>query len=124
MNCETFALDQRDYKYVVVFSRYQGRLLFSRHRELWEESGAEEFTLTPVCGYRAWEGDSGANGVVFTAQITQLGEMPSHEMECVRLFDRLPEPLTYPGITPVLWQQVKAFFPEQGNQAGQTQAQE
>ncbi len=135
MNCETFALDQREYKYVVVFSCYQGRLLFSRHRqrdtwetqgghiepgetleqaarrELWEESGAEEFTLTPVCGYRAWEGDSGACGAVFVAQIAKLGPMPQSEMGGTGLFDHLPENLTYPGITPVLWQRVKKFFP-------------
>ena len=30
-----------DYKYVVVFSRYQGRLLLSRHKErrTWETQG-------------------------------------------------------------------------------------
>ena len=118
-----------EYKYVVVVSRYQGRLLLSRHRqrgtwetqgghiepgetpeqaarrELWEESGAEVFSLTPLCGYRATDGgwEEGANGAAFLADIQQLGPLPESEMAEVRLFDRLPENLTYPDITPWIW---------------------
>ncbi len=141
MQCKVFAMEEtEDYKYVVVFSRYQGRLLLSRHkgrdtwetqgghiepgetpeqaarRELWEESGAKAFTLEPVCGYRATDGEweEGANGAVFFAEITELGPLPESEMAETRLFDTLPGDLTYPGITPVLWRALRERGPWQG----------
>jgi len=133
-------------KYVVVFSRYQGQLLLSRHkkrvtwetqgghiepgetpedaarRELWEESGAVEFTLEPLCMY--WAEDrvgqakgespkgSGAWGAVFFADIQILGPIPESEMAEVRRFDGLPENVTYPYITPYLYQRVRDRFGE------------
>lgn len=117
-------------KYVVVFSRYQGQWLLSRHRqrttwetqgghieegetpmaaarrELYEESGAEESTLRYVCDY--WCGDRTSSGVgaVFLADITRLGPLPESEMAEVRTFDALPDNLTYPDITPYLYETV------------------
>lgn len=117
-------------KYVVVFSRYQGQWLFSRHRqrttwetqgghieegetplaaarrELYEESGAEECTLRYVCDY--WCGDRTSSGVgaVFLAEITRLDTLPKSEMAEVRSFSTLPEELTYPDITPYLYQEI------------------
>lgn len=134
MLCKIFDLDKTDdYKYVVIFSRYQGKLLLSRHkdrstwetqgghvepgetieqaarRELWEESGAKEFTIQPVCGYWAAhdEQDPGANGAIYLADITELGPLPESEMAETRLFDALPENTTYPWITGPLWQHVQ-----------------
>ena len=77
-------------------------------RELWEESGAESFTLQPVCGYWAAddEWDKGAVGMVFLAEIRGLGPLPEKEMAETRLFDALPENLTYPDITPRLWERL------------------
>lgn len=117
------------YKYVVVLSTYHGKLLFSRHRErttwetqgghiepgetpveaarreLYEESGATDFTLTPLCDYWAGDEEAGteANGMVFTADIRTLGALPESEMAEVKTFDALPENLTYPEITPKLY---------------------
>ena len=117
------------YKYVVVLSTYHGKLLFSRHRErttwetqgghiepgetpveasrreLYEQSGATDFTLTPLCDYWARDEETGteANGMVFTADIRTLGALPESEMAEVKTFDALPENLTYPGITPKLY---------------------
>ncbi len=128
MKCIVYPLDTlKEYKYVVIFSRYKGGLLLSRHkqrdtwetqgghieteetpmmaaaRELMEESGAEEFTLKPLCDYYAQDETSHANGRVFVADIGTLGPLPLSEMAETALFDKLPENLTYPGITPVLY---------------------
>ncbi|MBQ2957801.1 MAG: Gfo/Idh/MocA family oxidoreductase [Clostridia bacterium] len=111
------------YKYVVSFARYEGKWLFARHkerttwetagghvepgetpmeaakRELYEENGALRARITPVCDYIS----GGATGMVFLAEIDELGPIPESEMAEVRLFGGLPENLTYPAITPVLY---------------------
>ncbi|MDO5291443.1 MAG: Cof-type HAD-IIB family hydrolase [bacterium] len=134
MQCKTFDLEelrQYGYKYVVILSEYKGKLLLSRHkerstwepqggkiepnetplqaakRELYEESGAINFSIQPLCDYWAGTGmvgdhHTGACGVVFTAQIESIGNMPDTEMAEVASFDLLPKNLTYPAITPVL----------------------
>lgn len=130
MTCKTYPIGTlKTYKYVVVLSEYQGKILLSRHkkrltwetqgghiesdetpleaarRELYEESGAEEFDIEPLCDY--WAGientDDWANGMVFRAVIHRLGQMPESEMAEVKCFDSLPSFLTYPAITPVLF---------------------
>ena len=116
-----------DYRFVVILSRCGGKILLSRHRErttwetqgghiepgetpleaahreLWEESGARDYALAPVFDYRAGDADGAASGMVFAAEIRRLGSLPPSEMAEVRLFDALPEQLTYPDITPVLF---------------------
>lgn len=116
-----------DRKYVVILSRKDGKILLSRHkerttwetqgghiepgetpleaarRELWEESGALEYTMTPLCDYWACDEAGSATGAVFCAEIVRLGDLPESEMAETRLFDALPENVTYPAITPVLF---------------------
>ncbi len=130
MICKIYALNElQDYKYVVILSEYRGRILLSRHkarttwetqgghiepgetplaaakRELYEESGAVRYEIEPLCDY--WAGDEntnqGAGGMVFTAKLQELAPMPECEMAEIRTFEQLPENLTYPGITPVLF---------------------
>lgn len=119
----------KEYKYVVVLSQCDGRILLSRHkerttwetqgghieegetpleaakRELYEESGAIDYYIAPLCDYWAGaeEEANGANGMVFKAIIHKLGVIPDSEMAEVKLFDKLPDNLTYPKITPVLF---------------------
>lgn len=128
----------KTYKYVVVLSEYEGKILLSRHkerttwetqgghvepgetplqaakRELYEESGATDFYITPICDYWAGTEDEsrGANGMVFKAIIHKLDEIPDSEMAEVKQFDELPENLTYPGITPVLFE----YLSQKGNE--------
>ena len=42
--------------------------------------------------------------MVFYAKIYTLGQMPESEMIETKQFDELPQNLTYPEITPVLFQ--------------------
>lgn len=121
-----------NYKYVVCLSFYDGKILLSRHRnrttwetqgghiepgetpldaakrELFEESGALEFDMVPVCDYWAMdESDHSIGyGMAFRADIRRLGHIPESEMAEVAAFDCLPENLTYPDITPVLFERV------------------
>jgi 8-oxo-dGTP diphosphatase len=130
MYCHVYPTDTlAKYKYVVVLSRYQGKLLLSRHkkrttwetqgghiesgespldaakRELYEESGAIRFDITYVFDYRAGDDDGFADGAVYFAEIKDLSEIPDSEMAEVHTFGTLPpdEMLTYPGITPILF---------------------
>lgn len=130
MTSKTYEINTLEhYKYVVVLSEYEGKILLSRHkerttwetqgghieegetpmeaakRELYEESGAVDFDIEPLCDY--WAGvegtDDWANGIVFKAKINKLAAIPDSEMAEVRQFDVLPDNLTYPAITPVLF---------------------
>ena len=122
----------KDPMFVVVVSRYDGKYLLSRHskretwetqgghiesgetpyqaacRELIEESGAQDFVLYPVCDYHGYNNFGSADGCVFRAEITALGSLPESEMAEVRLFDVLPENLTYPKVTPKLFDEAFA----------------
>ena len=128
MTSKTYEIGSlQQYKYVVVLSEYEGNILLSRHkkrttwetqgghiefgeepleaakRELYEESGAIDFEIEPLCDY--WAGtDDWANGMVFHAIIRKLGDIPKSEMAEIKQFDELPQNLTYPDITPVLFQ--------------------
>lgn len=130
MICEIHPVNElKNYKYVVVLSRYDGKILLSRHkdrttwetqgghieegetpfeaakRELYEESGAVDYDMAPLCDYWAGTEDRSdwANGMVFRAVIHRLGPIPESEMAEVKCFDSLPDSLTYPAITPVLF---------------------
>ncbi|MBQ8813944.1 MAG: DUF5596 domain-containing protein [Lachnospiraceae bacterium] len=140
--CRTAPLGSFDtYKYVVTMSRYQGKIMLSRHRdrttwecqgghiepgetilqaaerELWEESGAIHYTIRPLFDYWIEDGTTGENSdgeqvasVALLAEIEELGPMPETEIAEVRLFDELPENLTYPDITPVLFEYEKEMY--------------
>lgn len=131
MRCKTYKINTlKNYKYVVVLSESHGEIILSRHkerttwetqgghietgetpleaakRELFEESGAVDFDIKPICDYRAWDEDTlhGANGVVFHAVIRRFSDIPESEMAERKAFSSLPDNLTYPAITPVLFQ--------------------
>lgn len=133
LQCKTYPLGSFEkYKYVVICSYYEGKYMLSRHsrrttwetqgghieadetpleaarRELFEESGVTDAELIEVCDYNAWCEAGNANGVVFTAVINKPGELPESEMAEVKFFDSLPDELTYPLVTPVLFEKTSA----------------
>ena len=102
--------------FAVIAARYQDHWVFCRHkerdtwelpgghikpgetplqaaeRELMEETGARKFTLTPICSYRITR-----YGMIFFAEIEELGPIPQSEIAEICLVDVPPKNLTYPA---------------------------
>lgn len=135
LQCRVYPLGTlKEYKYVVVCSCHGGKWLLSRHknrdtwetqgghiepgetplqaarRELYEESGVTDAEVLPLCDYYGYDTRGHANGVVFLAKVHQLGELPRSEMKAVQLFDALPENLTYPDVTPRLFEEAARYL--------------
>ena len=124
----------------VIAARYSGKWVFCRHkkrttweipgghreagetadecarRELYEETGAVNFQLTPVCIYSASDGKGIGYGVLYYAEITEIGDLPSeYEIGEIQLFDRIPQELTYPEIQGHLFEYIKKWLSQQEN---------
>ena len=117
-----------NYKYADIVSIYQDKWILSKHknrstwetqgghikpnesplecagRELYEESGAVDFDIYPLCDY-ALQGefngrDVTGNSQVFFAVVRSLSNIPKNsEMECIDFFSQLPDNLTYPVLS-------------------------
>ena len=79
-------------------------------RELYEESGVTDAEVYPVCDYKGFCGPRNSYGMVFLAVVHELGNLPESEMQEVRLFEELPENLTYPKMTPMLIKEAKKYY--------------
>ena len=123
-------VEDRLLKFAVIISKYNGKWVFCKHkkrttyecpgghrengetieatakRELWEETGAKTFALTPVCVYSVIKDGQESFGMLYFAKIESLGELPPLEIERIEFFDSLPSLWTYPDIQPVLFQKV------------------
>ena len=124
----------KQYTFVVVCARYGEQWLLSRHkcratwetqgghiepgeipmdaarRELYEESGVTEADIYPVCDYVGYTDSASAGGMVFLAVVRELGTLPDSEMAETKLFDVLPEKLTYPQVSPQLYEACRGYL--------------
>lgn len=124
----------KSYIYTVTFARYQDKWLYCRakerdtfetaggriepgetpleaaKRELYEETGAVKYDITPAFDYSVHRPNVYANGQVFLAQVHELGEMPDFEMAEVKLFDTIPDNMRFPQILPVLFEKIKEII--------------
>lgn len=130
LQCKIYALNSlKNYKYVVVCTFYQGNIVLSKHkfretwetqgghieegecpidaakRELFEESGITDADIHPVCDYYGYNSKNHSNGMVFMAIAHTLNELPEFEMNSIELFEKLPDNLTYPQVTPILFEE-------------------
>lgn len=78
-------------------------------RELFEETGAPEFSLIPVALFAVETGTGEPSwGTLHFAEVRKLGPLPPSEIEEMRSVDSLAAlPLTYPLIQPQLLEYVQ-----------------
>lgn len=135
LKCRIYPFDTTpDRIFVVVCSFYKGRILLSQHkkrntwetqgghieagetpleaarRELYEESGVKDADVYPVCDYLGYTDEGSAYGAVFLADVHAIGELPESEMKEIRIFDEMPEALTYPHVTPRLFAEAEKVW--------------
>lgn len=83
-------------------------ILDTAKRELYEETGAIDYEITPICVYsvigktRVNETGEESFGMLYYADIKQFEKELHSEIEKVELFDELPAEWTYPLIQPLL----------------------
>lgn len=121
-------------KFAVIVARTDGKLVFCKHRkrdtyeipgghrepgeaildaakrELYEETGAVDFDISPVCVYSVTAPDNfdgqESFGMLYVADIYRFEEELHNEIEKIIMVDELKEAWTYPEIQPKLLEEV------------------
>lgn len=135
---ELNTIEDSKLKFAVIMTKFNGQWIYVRHkdrntweipgghreesenindtasRELFEETGATKFQLTPICIYSV-ERDKDANytesfGQLFYSEADVIDTVLHFEISEINLFDDIPDILTYPLIQPFLHKKVLEFL--------------
>lgn len=135
---ELNTIDDSKLKFAVMVTKFNGQWIYVRHkdrntweipgghreesenindtasRELFEETGAMKFQLTPICTYSV-ERDKNDNytesfGQLFYSEVDTLDTVLHFEISEIKLFDDIPDNLTYPLIQPFLHKKALEFL--------------
>jgi 8-oxo-dGTP diphosphatase len=122
------------FNYVFIVSLYNGRWIWVRlrnrntwelpaghvetnesseeaaQRELMEETGAVDFTIKTLCDCTIEFNDQKSHSRIFYANVTKLGDLPASEVEEIKLFDSIPEKLTYYNIQPIIFRKAQEMI--------------
>ena len=79
--------------------------LTAAKRELFEETGATEADIEPICVYTISQ-----PGLLCFAEVKKFGKIPESEMEKMELFDDIPDELTYPYNHRLFFEKGKEFL--------------
>lgn len=79
--------------------------------ELFEETGATKFKITPIASYTIHFSESTppSSGVLCFASIYSIGCLPESEIEEVGMFEKAPPNLTYPMVHPYLMEKAADY---------------
>jgi len=123
---ELGSVDEALFTRVVVVSRYKGKWVYCKQkgketweipgghiepgedwltaakREMYEETGATELDIEPICVYSISK-----YGLLCFAEIKELGPLPAFEMGEIKFFDKEPENLTYVGTHTKMFKKVR-----------------
>ena len=127
-------VDDGKLKFAVIVTKTEGHWVFCKHRErdtlevpgghrepgedilttakreLYEETGAVDFSIRPVCVYSVtapWNFDGRETfGMLFYADVKAFEKELHSEIERIVIRDDLPENWTYPEIQPYLMREV------------------
>ena len=123
-------VDDGKLRFAVIITRTEGQWVFCKHRdrdtlevpgghrepgedildtakrELYEETGAIDFSIEPVCVYSVtapgnFDGQE-TFGMLFSADVREFEKELHSEIERIVIRDDLPEAWTYPEIQPLL----------------------
>ena len=121
-------------EFAVIVARHGGKWVFCKHRqrdtyecpgghreageaieqtarrELWEETGAEVFSLAQIGPYSVEDGEKTTYGMFYYAEIEKFGELPELEIERIELMETQPTAWSYPQIQPYLLEKVREIY--------------
>ena len=126
--------DDSLHKFAVIAARHNGRWVFCKHRdrityecpgghreigeaindtakrELWEETGAVNYSLKDICAYSVNVDGTTTFGMLYYADIFDFEPLPQLEIERIEFFKELPDSWTYPLIQQKLIAKVKEII--------------
>ncbi len=128
--CEIADVPDSAFKYAVIVARYRDKWIFCKNknrkwelpgghreegeaiidtakRELFEETGALEFEIEPVCAYKI-----NNFGLLYFAEVKVLGALPESEIERIDFLEDIPkqDELSFPLFHPWHYKKVKELL--------------
>lgn len=129
-------VDDQLLSFAVIVAKYEDQWVFCKHkdretyevpgghreagediletakRELYEETGATEYEIRPVCVYSVRQAVDAQNsseetfGMLYYAEIHRFDALPGYEIEKIIFQEDYPQHWTYPLIQPVLMEKI------------------